>query len=368
MIPLFNVNMAHGVGQAVSETLQSGQVAQGPKVDQFERLLKMWTGGDPVTVNSGTSALVLALKLAGVGPGDRVISTSMTCSATNLAILQAGARPVWADINATTGLIDPASVKELSSKFRPKAIMAVDWGGQPVDYQALAGVANGVPIISDSAHSLGATLRGKLISKYADYTCFSFQAIKHLTAGDGGALVCKDSKQTKRARDLRWFGIDRTTDVEFRGELDITEAGYKFHMNDVAATIGIANIYFLPHILDAHRGNAAILDRLLDMRFVRTKPSYSHEGSWWLYTILLASPEERDGFQVYAKEQGLQVSRVHWPSHNLSVFREDLQYLPNTERFASRMICIPVHRMADPYEVARIANGFFVRVDEGVFV
>jgi dTDP-4-amino-4,6-dideoxygalactose transaminase len=360
LIKLFSVAISDTVDEEVARVLGSGQLAQGPRVDEFERLLAPWTGGQPVAVNSGTSALTLALRLANVGYGDEVISTPMTCSATNLPILSLGASPVWADVDPRTGLIDVMSIYRLITP-RTKAIMAVDWGGQPVEYDWLAriGQEENIKVIIDAAHSLGATLRGRQATDFADYVCFSFQAIKHLTTGDGGAIVCKTAIDTKRARRLRWFGIDRDVDVEFRGALDIEEWGYKFHMNDIAAAIGLANLPGLAHTLGNHRAHAAVLDELLDERFTRTTPLYPHVGSWWLYTTLLPTRTDRDAFRHHCREVRLQASQVHWRNDSLTAFAAFKKSLPGVTEFADRMICLPVHSGADPYVVAERANRFW---------
>jgi perosamine synthetase len=365
VIPLFKVSMSDTAELHVGRTLDSGFVAQGKRVEEFEEALIPWMGRKPITVNSGTSALTLALRLAGVR-GGKVVSTPMTCSATNLAILASGAEPVWADIDPRTGLIDPQSVTDRLGDYglRIKAIMAVDWGGQPADYSELreAIFPNNIPIIEDAAHAFGSSYKNTRTGSVADYTCFSFQAIKHLTTGDGGALTTRMGDE-KRARTLRWFGIDREAETkEFRGEVDIEEWGYKFHMNDIAATIGLANLTIMDGIMAKHRAHADIYDEHLDSRFVRTKPTYNHNGSWWIYTILLPNQQLRDEFRVWMGEQGVQVSQVHWRNDTLSVFKPyHWDNLPGVEDFSSRMICLPVHYETNVIEVIDAANRFWHR-------
>lgn len=359
MIPLFKVNMVIPASDHVHEVLSSGFIGQGPKVDAFEQALTKWMGRTPITTNSATSALTLALKLAGVGPGARVITTPLTCSATNLPILHLGGEPVWADIDPKTGLIDPVSVAERIDEYGDsvKAIIAVDWGGTPCDYDRL--MAWKIPVIEDAAHAFDAQYKERPVGSVADYTAFSFQAIKHLTTGDGGALTVPPY-QVKRARDLRWFGIDRDTPgVEFRGALDITEAGWKFHMNDINAAIGLANLAHIRPVLNYHRENAVILNRFLNRKFARCVPSYDHHSSWWMFTTLLPSHLERDEFQKWMAERGVTVSQVHWRNDKLSVFASFQRDLPATDDFTARMICLPTHPTAPAYKVLAAANEFF---------
>lgn len=363
MIKLFSVQMDPAIKEPLNRVLQSGYIAQGRQVEDFELHLRPWTGRVPVTVNSGTSALTLALRLAGVGPGDRVISTPMTCAATNLPILTLGAEPVWADVDPRTGLIDPASVAERLEEFpNAKAVMAVDWGGQPADYDALRRVALpwNVPIIEDAAHAFGAWYKDRPVGSIygVDYACFSFQAIKHLTTGDGGALTVPP-EQVKRAKNLRWFGIDRDENIDgFRGGADIVEAGYKFHLNDIAAAIGIANLRWVGGNLERHRHAARFLNTQLSKYFTRTAPTYEHTGSWWMYTTLLPSESVREPFRKYMLDRGVEVSQVHWRNDRLAVMKPFARDLPGVDEFSSRMICLPTH-CGPSWDVIAAANSFF---------
>src|SRR5215472_10644213 len=251
---------------ALEETLYSGQVGQGPKVAEFEAALAPIVGNRNVlTVNSGTSALQLALRLAGVRGGS-VVTTPMTCSATVLPVLAEGAAPVWADIDPATGNIDPLDAER---KLRPgtAAILAVHWGGQPCDMGALLDVGrrHGLPVIIDAAHALGASWSGEPVgAPAADFTCFSLQAIKHITTIDGGILTTKDAADYRRGKLLRWYGIDRDAEqADARVAADIPEWGYKFHMNDVAATIGLAQLEYLPLVVSAHWRNSLFYSEAL---------------------------------------------------------------------------------------------------------
>lgn len=364
MMPLFKVFMSPEVDREVSKVLHSGYITEGPRVKEFENALAEHLGTNAITVNSGTSALTLALRLAGVEPPDEVISTPMTCQATNVAIMTTGAKIVWADIDPRTGLIDPDSIaKRITSKT--KAIMTVDWGGAPCDYASIWNIIKGkdIIVIEDAAHAFGSSYMGEAVGSIADYTCFSFQAIKHLTTVDGGALTALDRANLERGRILRWFGIDREAEVkEFRGEVDVEEWGYKFHMNDVNATIGIANLEYTDQIITYHRVNARYLDEHLNERwFTNTNPSYLHESSHWLYTTLLPNQAAREHFKDHMKQKGIQVSQVHWRNDRLTTFKEFTgNDLPGVDEFASRMICVPVHWASEPKRVVSAMNSFRV--------
>lgn len=349
MIPLFKVHMPKAVDAPLLDVLHSGYITQGPKVAEFEKLFGTYIMNPKViALNSGTSALTLALRLAGVKRGDEVITTPMTCSATNLPILSLGAKPVFADVDPETGLIDPFSVAKLVTK-KTKAVMCVDWGGLPPELNALLQITehHGIKLIEDSAHGLGSWDEGRLIGSVADFTCFSLQAIKHITTGDGGMLAVKDQHDYERGRKLRWFGINRDNDSkDSRIEEDIEEWGYKFHMNDLAATIGLVQMQFLDGVISAHRHNADIYNEYLDKDYFTITTRQGALSSYWLYTMLLPSCTERDEFKDYMLKEGIQVSQVHKRNDMYSVFNKYTEPWGaggGVDNFADRMICIPVH-------------------------
>ena len=359
-ISLFAVYMPESVDKPLLTTLHSGYIGQGPKVEEFEQALAAFVGTTNVlTLNTGTSALHLAYRLAGVEPGTEVITTPMTCTATNLPILANGGTIVWADVDPDTGLIDPVDVERKITP-RTKAIVGVDWGGTPCDWDALTaiGAKYGVKVIEDAAHAFGATYKGRKAGTLADFTAFSFQAIKHISTVDGGLLVCRDSADYKRGKLLRWYGIDRETERrDSRIEEDIPEWGYKFHMNDVTATIGLAVLPDAPEILAQHRANAAYYDQYLDSMFQPAwKTSYKHQSAFWLYTVTLPSRADRDAFMDWMRNFGIMTSQVHARNDTHTTFAPFKATLPGLEAFASRQVSIPVHWKIGKEERERIVE------------
>lgn len=348
MIPLFKVHTPEAIDGPLLETLHSGYITQGPKVDEFEeRIARFLDTPNVVALNSGTSALTLALRLAGVGPGDEVITTAMTCTATNLPVLSLGGTLRFADIDPISGNISAESIKKLITK-QTKALLFVDWGGMPADLDEIVSLAraHGIKVVEDAAHAFGAEYKGKKVGQIADFTCFSLQAIKHLTTGDGGILATLDPKDADRAKVLRWFGIDRSKQgLDSRIDQDIEDWGYKFHMNDLNATIGIVQMDYIDGILKKHRSNARFYDERLDKYFVRQNEGGDRKSAYWLYTLLLPSPTERDAFKEFMTERGVQVNQVHKRNDHYTVFKPfvDNRILDGTDYFADRMICIPVH-------------------------
>ncbi|MDA9792190.1 DegT/DnrJ/EryC1/StrS family aminotransferase [Schleiferiaceae bacterium] len=311
----------------LESTIYSGYIAQGQKVEDFEYQLGYYFDNEHVlTVNSGTSALHLALILANVGVGDEVISTALTAEPTNTAIAQTGATIVWADVELSTGLICPKSVEKLLTK-RTKAIMVVHYAGMVANMNEFYRLreAYRIPIIEDCAHAFGAEYRGKKLGFYSDYAIYSFQAIKHLTTIDGGLLLMNSLDDYKRAKKLRWFGLDKSIP---RLRNDITEGGYKYHMNDVNATFGLIQLDYLKENVNSYIANGMYFDKeLIDAEGVdlikyhdNTKPSY------WLYTAIV---DRRDDFMKYMRENGVDCSPLHLRNDRHSIFshREKLSGL-----------------------------------------
>jgi dTDP-4-amino-4,6-dideoxygalactose transaminase len=329
MIRLFKVAMAPEAKDVVGKVLDSGYIGQGPKVEEFEEALQRQYGlpDRPMTTNSCTSAIDLALALIGVGPGDYVITTPQTCTATNSPIVTRGAIPVWADVDLK-GLIDPGSVGAVYRQYpQAKAVMAVDWAGQLADYDGLRkATKREIPIIEDAAHRLpDGNVKG-------DYVAWSFQAIKFLTTGDGGALLTPGNQQA-RARLLRWYGLDREGSASFRCAQNIAEVGYKYHMNDIAASIGLANLLTAEKNLRQHQANAKYLCDRLGIAFDR-------DSHYWFFPITVG---DRDAFVTYMADKGVETSQVHARNDTHDGF---LRVMPRkagsgTDWFDAHQIAIP---------------------------
>lgn len=333
--------------ERVMAVLRSGWVNEGPVVREFEqRLTDVLAFVNPVAVNSGTSALHLALLLAGVGPGDEVILPAQTFVATGLAVLMQRATPVFADIDANTGNIDPASIRERIT-LRTKAIIMVHWGGCPCDIDEInqIGRERGLAVIEDAAHAMGAQYRGRAVGAISRFTTFSFQATKHLTTGDGGALCCLDPSEAGAARARRWFGIDRShTRASAIGarETDIAEPGFKYHMNDIAAAIGLGNLEEFPARLARRRAIAARyreeLRGLPGLTLLSAMPD--RESACWLFTLLL---ERRDDFVAKLRDKGVPASVVDLGIDRNSVFGGPRKDLRQQRYFDEHQAAIPVH-------------------------
>lgn len=362
-IPLFKVFMPETVKEPLLKTLFSGYIGQGAKVEEFEKELGKLIGNKNVlTVNSGTSALTLAYHMCLDEPGDEVITTPMTCAATNVPIINTKqGKIVWADINPKTGLINPSDLERKITR-KTKAIVMVHWGGNPCNIDRINKIAKkyNLKTIEDAAHSLGVLYKGRCLgNNTSDFVVYSLQAIKHINTIDGGILVCKNIKDYKRAKLLRWYGIDRKDKTkDFRCEEDILEAGYKFHMNDVSATIGIEMLQYLKLILEKHQENAKFYNENLKVDYVQENPD--GKSVYWLYTILLPK-HKRDRFIKYMLKNGVLVSKVHVRNDIHTTFKKFKSSLPGVHKFNSRHCCIPVGWWVTEKErekIAKLVNNF----------
>jgi perosamine synthetase len=327
MIKLFDPYIAPDAWKYVKETLSSTYINEGKMSEQFKKELQPYGLHNTHLVNSCTSALHLALLLAGVHKGDEVILPAQTFVATGLAVLYVGATPVFADIDKR-GLISTDDVGRKITK-KTKAIMCVDWGGLPANLICLKSF--GLPVIEDAAHSLGAYYGDKMVGTIADYTCFSFQAIKTLTTVDGGALCTTHP----HAELLKWFGMSKKRKPSVNGERsgDIELIGYKYNFNDVSASIGLANIKSLRNRLMRRREIAKRYNDAFRQR-------HSLNSSFWLYPLIV---KKRNAFILQMKRMGVETSVVHRGIDRYSIFREYRTELPVQRWFDKHQVNIPIH-------------------------
>ena len=363
MIPLFKVHAPDGIASSVEKVWTSGFVTEGEYSDKFESKFSEYVQNPNTSlVNSCTSALVIASRMCNIESGDEIITTPMTCMATNEPFFNDGAKLVWADIDPTTGNIDPVSVKGLITP-KTKAIVGVHWAGQPFDIDAINEIAStaGVKVVEDAAHALGATYNGRPIGTHSDYVCFSFQAIKHITTADGGAICSKSQDDDQRIKTLRWFGLNR----KYRGnkwEQDITESGFKYHMNNTNACIGLLQMNHVDDIVRAHKSNYHFYNQNINNpNITKMRVDSKSESSCWIYTVLV---EDRADFHEYLASHDIASDPVHVRNDVYSVFKEFKKSddeLPGAKHFCSRHINVPVGwwlTEADRERVVSVINDY----------
>lgn len=341
MIPLVKVALpkAEVLMPALQAVLYSGQIAEGQFVYEFEEKFgKYFNLPNVLAMSSGTAALHAALTLAGVQPGDEVISTPMTAEPTNTSVLYCGAKLVWADVDPRSGNIDPVSIRQ-SITEKTKAIIVVHYAGYPVRLKEIREIADefGISLIEDCAHALGATYDGKPIGSIGDFSIFSFQAIKHMPTVDGGILVISNPEHITAAKKFRWFGMLKGVP---RTEVDIQSIGYKYNMNNVNATIGLVQLSNIEGILERHIENGryydAELSSIAGVDFARcdevANPSY------WLYTLLTDNSSD---LEKALNSAGISASKLHRPNNYHSIFKSSEKELPGLKEFYQRLLHIP---------------------------
>jgi dTDP-4-amino-4,6-dideoxygalactose transaminase len=329
---------------AVGDVLRSGWITSGPKVQAFEAALSEYCGGRTVRAfNSGTATLEIALRLAGVGPGDEVITTPLTWVATANVILEVGARPVFVDIDPATRNIDPDRI-EAAITPKTKALMPVDLAGLPVDRNRLYAIAaqRGLRVIEDAAQSLGASWHGNRIGAIGDFVSFSFHANKNLTTSEGGALVLPDDIDPALCERLRLQGVRRFPD----GGMDVDVLGGKFNLTDIAAAIGLGQLPYLEAFTARRRALARRYFDRIDAELGLTLPPADFENSnWHMFQVLLPAGCDRGAFIAAMKERNIGVG-VHYPAlHLFSLYRQ-LGWkegdFPHAEEVGRRIVTLPL--------------------------
>lgn len=357
---MFSTFVHPGAPQRVAAVLATTFLSEGQLVKEFETRLSRELGMlHPAALNSGTSALHLAMEVAGIGPGDEVILSAQTFIATALAVVQVGAKPVFADIQYETGNIDPEDIEHRITA-RTKAIIAVHWGGYPCDMAEIQAIAQRyqLVVVEDAAHSPGATYQGQAIGAISDYTCFSFQAIKHLTTGDGGALCARDPEKAREVFRRRWFGIDRATSpVNELGEreYDLTDIGYKYHLSDYAAALGLANLEGFAERMAERR--ARVQQYRDGLRYVPGLTHFAHqsdrESAHWLFGFHV---EDRLAFIRALRARGIVASVVHDGIDHNTLFGGKRADLVQQRRFDATQIHVPLHDALTAEQVAYITD------------
>ena len=371
-IPVFKPNLhVTETLLELSHVLQSGWIGLGPKTKQFEdRFAAYHKKKFAVAVNSCTAALHLAVIAAGIKEGDEVLVPSLTFASTALALLYQKAVPVFVDINEhdLNASVDSARAHVTE---KTKAIVVTHFGGHPVDmaaFQRLARERNLV-LIEDNAHGCGGYYGDKLLGTIGDLGCFSFHAVKNLPTGDGGMILTDDEKQAEQLRKLRWLGIDKDTWVragdQYSWRYSIDELGYKYHMNDLTATIGLVQLEYL---LEDNLARAQIAKRYnekLSKRFLRLPDAaLACKPSWHNYVVRVNPTYSRDLLAKYLAEKGISTSVHYEPLHLHKVFAETSVYfnLTNTMTAWPELLTLPMYpslSIEDQDRIIATVHSFF---------
>lgn len=358
---------------AVVQALRSGWITTGPKAKQFEADFATFLGGgvEAIAVNSATAGLHLGLEALGVGPGDEVITTTHTFTATAEVIRYLGADPVFVDVDASTLCMNVASV-EAAITPRTKAIIPVHFAGRAANMQPLLTMAkkHGLRVMEDAAHALPTTCGGQLVGTLAsDVTVFSFYANKTMTTGEGGMLVTRDQEIAKRARVMRLHGINRDAFDRFTAKVpswyyEIVAPGFKYNMTDIAAAMGIEQLKKVRVFAEKRAQVAAWYDEALAELPV-VLPPHAAQGdvhSWHLYVVQLAQgvTVSRDQLIERLFSQGIGCSVHYIPLHLQPYWRETCHLTPEmfpvSQRIYERTLSLPMYSRMTQADVARVSN------------
>lgn len=352
---------------AVEEVLRSDWLTTGPVVEHFERAVCRYVGTDfGVAVSSGTAALHAAMFALGIGPGDEVVVPPLTFVATANCILYQGGRPVFADVDERTLLIDPDRV-EAAVTPRTKAIIAVDYAGQPCDWDALRTIADrhGLALVADACHALGATLNGRKVGTLADITCFSFHPVKHITTGEGGMAVTSDRALADRMRAFRGHGISSSASQrEMAGQwfYEMTDLGFNYRMTDFQCALGVSQLGKLEGWLARRRAIAAMYGAFFTDTGHEAKggplalrPGVEH--AWHLYVI---RHPRRDAMFRALRTRNIGVNVHYVPVHLHPYYREKFGtgygLCPRAEAAYAEILTLPLWPGMEEKDVERVVN------------
>jgi perosamine synthetase len=362
-IPVFRPSYGKEEFEAVRAVMASGWVGLGPKTAEFEKKFAEYLGvKHAVALNSGTAALHLAMIAAEV-QGREVITTPLTFVSTNHAILYAGGTPVFADVEEASGNVDPESVAKRVTK-KTRAIVCVHYGGRPCKMEPLLEIAkkHGLILIEDTAHGCGGEWRGRKLGAIGDLGCFSFHAVKNLATGEGGMLVTNDDDTDRRLRRLRWCGITKDTwsreakaDHQYSWYYDVVELGFKCHMNDIPAAIGLVQL----KRLDAMNAQRAAWARrydeaLADLDWIqRPVAEPDTKPSWHNYAV---RTDHRDGLNAYLAERDISTGVHYVPNNHYAMYKKCGGETPVCERIWKRLLTLPLYPDLTEEDFGRVVD------------
>lgn len=368
MIPIARPSIGDEELNEVRKIFSTGWLGMGSTVFEFENALKGYLGAkNAIAVNTGTSALHITLDALGIKETDEVIVPSLTFVATIQAIIACKARPVFCEIDAETMNADIGDIKKRITK-KTKAIIPVHYGGQPCDMDALMDLArkHSVRIVEDAAHAFGSLYKGSKIGSIGDVACFSFDPIKNITCGEGGAVVTNDGRLTEIIIKKRLLGIDRDTWHRYKNQrswfYEVVDSGYRYHMSNINAAIGLVQLKKIDKFLEKRRRIARQYDEAftgkpgieLLRRDYGTIAPFNY--------VIKVKDGRRDELLAYLNSNGVGAGVNYIPNHIQPFFKAISRPLPVTEKAWSQILCLPLYydmTEADMGSVVERVKGFF---------
>ena len=345
----------------VLSAFEYGYFGLAAKVDEFEQELKNYLGASfAIATNSGTNAMHLALDALGIGKGDEVIVPSLTFIASFQAISATGAKPVACDVLPETLLIDVEDVRKKISE-NTKAIMPVHNMGNPCDMDALLKLKelHGIRIVEDAAHAFGSTFKDKKIGGFGDITCFSFDSLKNITCGEGGVIISNEKELYELCRKKRNLGMDRknqtTTSWKDRSSsYDVDTQGFRYHMSNINATIGLAQLKKVEKFISRRRKLAIKYDcAFQSLEEIKTLQIDYDTVTPHIYVIRVEN-NLRDPLMKYLKDQDIETGVNYIPNHLHSFYKQENLVLPETEKAYEEILTLPLHCKLSDSDLDRV--------------
>ena len=367
MIQLFRPQISEEAIEAVAAVLRSGWIGLGPKTAEFEKAFAEYVGAKyAVALNSATAALHLGMIICDIGPGDEVITTPITFVSTNHVILYQGATPVFADIDSRTCNIDPESIERLITA-KTKAIICMHYGGYPCDLDRIYNLAGQyrLRVVEDAAHAAGSVYKGKKIGSFG-LTAFSFHAVKNLPVGDGGMITTNFFGEYKRLQRLRWLGIDKDTfsrtvadegkATAYAWQYDVPELGYKCHMNDIAAAIGLAQLPLLDEENARRREIARMYLEGLSHADIIALPPLSGDEVTTAQHLYAIQVKRRDDLIVKLKRHDITPGVHYLPNNVFPMYRRCRGEVDDAMRIFENLLSLPMHTLLTDEDVQRVVE------------
>ena len=364
-IDLFKTRISEESISNVAEVLRSGWIGLGPKTAEFEKAFAEYVGAKYcVGLNSCTSALHLAVRLLNAPEGSEIITTPMTFVSTNEAILYERLKPIFVDVERGTLNIDVTKIEAAITK-KTVAILCVHFAGQPCDLEEIYRLAKryNIKVIEDAAHACGASYHGKKIGSDSELACFSFHAVKNLPMGDGGAITTNNKKYYDELLKLRWLGINKSTfsrsEANYKWKYDVDILGYKYHMNDITAAIGLGQLKTLDK---ENRHRQKLVDiytsLLYDSNLEIPEYKYDRTSSNHIFHIKV---EDREKLMNVLADNGIGSGVHYYPNHLYKLFGGG--ELPITEEVYGKIISLPLHTYLTEKDIVDVCNVIKSEVD-----
>lgn len=365
-IPLLRPSIGEEEINAVSEVLKSGWLGLGPKTQEFEKNFADYIGCRfVVALNSGTAALHLALKALDIQKEDEVIVTPMTFISSVHAISYVGAIPVFADIEPDTMNIDVYDI-ERKITDKTKAIIVVHLAGHPCDMDKINELAryHGLHVVEDAAHACGARYKGKQIGSGQNLSCFSFHAVKNLTCGEGGAITCNNEWYNRFFREMRWVGISKDTwartseEQVYAWQYWIDKIGYKYHMSDLNAAIGIVQLAKLDQLNEKRQYIArCYCEGFKDLEWLELPHEKTYaESSWHLYQVKVKNNDTRDRLIRWLKDHDIAPGVHYMPAHLQPCYRNVKAVVPIATEIWQRILTLPIYPDMQAQDIQKVTE------------